>query len=840
VVLSGVVLDADTKKAVIGAKITTNAFPYPALTAKEGSFKYPMKLKAGTYTLEVAAPGYKTLSLSLEVVTGMKELPMTIWLALDSSPYRSLAEHPDGKPFEPVGVRGAEKALAARSANVDPSGEGDTPKPGIHLITGLLKDAKSGEPVSGTIMLKEQKLQVPVDAAGRFVLSLQPGVYTVELAIVGFVPEEKNIEVTGNSDVIWELIPVERDRHFYGYHEKISDKTVAGISDLPGVTIAAPRRRYDTGFGIAGSPSPENGYYIEGLPSPFAFHLLGRDTVIHPALVGTAELSYGGFSPEYGDATGGMVSLTLRDPREDRLGGMFDLSLFGVSVLAEGPVTEHDLFAAAVSKGLTDLFPRFFYGEGSDLLYNDNFDFTMLYLRKFSGGHRLRVYAFGSMDSLGFRSGDLMNGVPEHVDLIAPSQFFTRLVADHAYSWKELDVEIDNRVLLSYENRHWQYGFAAGDDFGLSSHVIEGQDVFHWRFDPQHKLSLGGAMRLGFFSPATDYVSLPLEGEPFAVRVARKIDDPGYQPYLHPSLWASYLFSYAGFTVEPGLLFYADFHNKKHYELSADPRLTTAYRFDDTMELRLSGGLYSRRPDYEIASDRWGTEDLLAEHAVHAVLSFEKTFLGLYTVTAKGFYKYLYNLIRRSNADPLEFNNLGEGYAAGGVLALKIDIADTFRGTVGYAYTASQRKESPAGEYRPSDAEVPHSVTLSGRWTPAKEWALSGRFSLFSGAPYSRFSGAEFIDDGIVARFEPLPILDGNGRVIRNDARYPVLHELDLRGEYTFFLDHTILVLFAEMRGISGLFDQNAVGSLYNTDFTKNTPLSSTPFSATVGIRGEF
>ncbi len=835
VVLTGAVADADTKSPLVGAKVTTNTFPYPALTLKDGSFKYPMKLKPGKYKLEVTAPGYKPFQIDIEVVAGMKELPVKIWLALETSTLRSLAEHPDGKPFEPAGMRGAEKALAAQ----EPVEKSVTQKQ-IYVVTGLLKNGKSGEPVPGSILLKEQNLQVPVDADGKFVLSLQPGDYTVLIPIVGYVPEEKKLAVAGNGDVVWDLTPVEPMDRMYGYHEKMVKSDAVRLADLPGAAVVAPSRRYDTGLTIAGSPSAENGYYIEGFQSPFAVHAFSHDTVIHPALIDKAELSYGGFSPAIFDATGGAVSLTLRDPRTDRLGGLFDLSLFGVSVLAEGPITNADYFAAAVTKGLTDLFPRFFYRAEDSLIYNDNYDMTILYLHKFPGNHRLRVYAFGGMDSIGLRAGNLRNGVAEHTNTLSPSQFFTRITADYAYSYKELDTEIDNRLALSYENRNWQYAMYAGNDFGLTAHLIEGLDEFHWKFDPHNKLTIGANMRLGFFDVSDDYISLPLEGESFPVRVAQKIGDPGYQPYLHPTLYAMHELSYAGFTVQPGFVFYIDAHNKKHLELSVDPRLMVEYRFDDSMALRLSGGLYSRRPDYEIASDRWGTEELLAEHAVHAVLGFEKTFLNAYTIEVKGFYKYLYNLIRRSGTDPLEFNNLGEGYAAGGVLNFKADITDTFSGMVGYAFSISQRKDSAALAYRSSDADIPHTLILTGRWTPAKEWALYGRFSLRSGAPYSSLSGAEFIDDGVESRFEPVPLRDANGRTIVNDARYGLVHELDLRGEYTFFLEEMTLTLFAEMRGISGLFDKNAVGTLYSTDFTQESDLSTTPMVATVGVRGEF
>ncbi len=829
----------------------TNAFFYPSVTNRDGSFRYPMRLKPGRYTLTVEANGYKAFSQSIEIPKGVTELPINIWLATDQSPLRSMAEHPDGRPFEPAGVQGAKKVLGEGETSPESAGSpavpGTAAQPskeagpsGVYVITGHLKNAKTGEPVSGEITLKEQKLPVPVDAEGKFILSLKPGDYTVAIPIVGYVPEEKKITVNSNGDVTWMLTPMSREHWFCGYHEKMVKSDAFRMNEVPGAIATVPQRRYGGGLMIAGSADTENGFFIDGWQVPFSVHALSYEPVIHPALVEKSEVSYGGFSPSLFDATGGAVSFTLRDPRSDRLGGLFDVSLFGISVLAEGPFTDTDLFAATVRKGLTDIFPRFFYEAKDGLVYNDEYDMTIIYLHKFPGNHRIRVYAFGGMDGIGLRTTNQRDGVPEHTDILAVAQSFTRLAADYTYSFTELDTMIANRLSLSYENRSYQYAFYAGGDYGLMVHLIEGLDEFRWRFSEHHLFTIGGSMRLGLFHPDTDYVSLPLEGESFPVHVAEKMGDPGYQPYLHPTLYAVYDLTYGGLLVRPGFVFGIDAHNKKETQWFLDPRLEISYRFDDTMKLALSGGLYSQRPDYEIASDRWGTETLEPAHAAHAVLSFEKMFLSAYTVAVKGYYKYLYDLFRRSTADPLEFTNLGSGYVAGGALSFKVDLTGTITGSVGYAFGISERKDSPAADYRSSDADLPHAVVFAARWTPAKEWGIYGRFSFISGVPYSAFSGAEFVDDGVFSRYEPIPVLDDDGRVVRNGERHGFMHTLDLGGEYTMFLDQMILTLFAEMRGISTLFDKNAVGNLYSTDFSQRVDISTTPFMATVGIRGEF
>jgi len=850
VVLRGMVADADTRKPISGAKVMTNAFPYPAITNRDGTFRYPMRLKPGRYTLEVSAEGYQPFSIEIETSKEVAELPINIWLATESSPLRSIAEHPDGKPFEPAGVKGAKKVLGEAAASApagkpapigDPSGEAAPAEtPPIYVVTGRLTDAETGEPVSGQVTIREQKLQVPVDADGKFLLSLQPGEYTIFISIDGYLPEEKKVTVTGNGDVAWMLTPAEREHLFRHYHDTMAKSEVSRLGENPSLTISAPRRRYDGGILFAGSPSAETGFFIEGFHVPFVMHALSYEPVVHPALVEKIEVTVGGFSPALFDATGGALSFTLRDPRSDRLGGVFDVSLFGLSVLAEGPFTENDLFAAAVRKGMTDIFPRFFYEAKDGLVYNDEYDVTILYLHTFSPNHRLRVYAFGGMDSIGFRTTEQRNGVPEHTDLLAPTQYFTRIAADYSYTFTELDTMVANRLAFSYENRSWQYAMYRGNDYGLVAHLVEGLDELRWRFNERNMLTIGGNLRAGFFHPETDYLSLPLEGESFPSRVATPIDDPGYQPYLHPTLYTIYEFTSWGLTVRPGLTFGIDAHNKKTTQWLLDPRLSVSYRFDDTMALTASGGLYSRRPDYEIASDRWGSENLEPEHAAHAVLSFEKTFLDAYTIAVKGYYKYLYNLIRRSTEDPLEFTNLGSGYTAGGALSCKVTLADTLTGSVGYALGVSKRKESPAGKYRPSDADIPHAVLLAARWKPAKEWALYGRFSLVSGVPYSAFSGAEFVDDGVESRYEPIPLLDEEGRAVRNSKRHDFLHSLDLGGEYTLTFEEMIMTLFAEVRGVTTLFDKNAVGNLYATDFSKRLDISMTPFLATIGIRGEF
>ena len=90
-----------------------------------------------------------------------------------------------------------------------------------------------------------------------------------------------------------------------------------------------------------------------------------------------------------------------------------------------------------------------------------------------------------------------------------------------------------------------------------------------------------------------------------------------------------------------------DFHNKEEWSGSADPRLLLSYSIKDMVKIYAVGGMYSRRPQYDISLHQLGKESVNYERSVHGRLGAALEYKGI-SADVSGFYKYFYDLIRRN------------------------------------------------------------------------------------------------------------------------------------------------------------------------------------------------
>ena len=77
---------------------------------------------------------------------------------------------------------------------------------------------------------------------------------------------------------------------------------------------------------------------------PTLFHFGGLTSTYNSEALQSVDLYPGGFGTRYGDAMGGVVELTGRKPKTDRLHGYIDVNLFDASFLLEGPLSDNVSF----------------------------------------------------------------------------------------------------------------------------------------------------------------------------------------------------------------------------------------------------------------------------------------------------------------------------------------------------------------------------------------------------------------------------------------------------------------------------------------------------------------
>lgn len=111
---------------------------------------------------------------------------------------------------------------------------------------------------------------------------------------------------------------------------------VRAAQNLPGVAATGGSAQII----IQGASPDDTGYVINGHRVPLVFHFGGLSSVIIPEAVERVDLLPSGYGPEYSRAIGGIIGLTTKSPKEDRIHGMAYVDLLNTGGLIEGPIDD--------------------------------------------------------------------------------------------------------------------------------------------------------------------------------------------------------------------------------------------------------------------------------------------------------------------------------------------------------------------------------------------------------------------------------------------------------------------------------------------------------------------
>ena len=167
------------------------------------------------------------------------------------------------------------------------------------------------------------------------------------------------------------------------------------LQSLPGITFGGGD--LDNPIIRGGGPR-DNLFLIDGVPVENVFHELS-DSIVSPNVIRTFDLNAAAFSPEYGNATGGVIDIGLRDPSATDRRVKIDLSQLKSGILVETPLTDSVSVYGAYRHNLAHLFLEEFE-SGNDVLV-----FQMPESRDYTGraiwrgaNTDITVTAFGAWD----------------------------------------------------------------------------------------------------------------------------------------------------------------------------------------------------------------------------------------------------------------------------------------------------------------------------------------------------------------------------------------------------------------------------------------------------------
>ncbi len=579
---------------------------------------------------------------------------------------------------------------------------------------------------------------------------------------------------------------------------------------------------------VQGASPDDTAYLINGHRVPLVFHFGGLSSVITPEAVDRVELLPSGYGPEYSRAIGGIIGLTTKDPKRDRVHGIAFIDLLNSGGLIEGPVDEKSSFLLA---------GRYSYiGQALKVVaaQNDNFeltaaptyyDFTGIYERRMDEKNRLKTTFIASRDELKLILSKAADNDPLLRGKFTNRTEFFRLIPQISTQLSET-TRMDHSLGLGRDSILVDIG---GRYLDVNSNVLSHRSELLKEWSGKSKTFVGLDNQLN----QSDFrINLPNSyeiggvGTPFSVGEARKFDDTEtlvqLGAYVRQELKPS---ADSRWTFLPNVRF-------DHFSVNDDsvvqPRFQLRYQQNPSLLYRASWGKYVQSPRPQEISDKYGNRNLRSPSAYHYTVGFTKDFRsggseGL-ELTNNYFYKELEDVV---NPD-LERNyvNNGSGTIIGGEVQAKYRKAEWTSQLV-YTHLKS-RLHTPGFGTRPSENDQTHNLNLIGAYG-TERWRYSARFRFVTGNPYTPVAGATYDSDNDV-------YIPTRGRIY--SQRFDPFNQLDIRVDRNFVYEKWILTAYLDIQNV--LNQANAQNVEYSYDYREKKKVRGLPILPTIGLKGEF
>jgi hypothetical protein len=599
---------------------------------------------------------------------------------------------------------------------------------------------------------------------------------------------------------------------------------VRAAQNLPGVAQSGAGAQII----VQGAAPEDTGYVINGHRVPLVFHFGGLSSVIIPEAVERVDLLPSGYGPEYSRAIGGIIGLTTKEPRKDRLRGMAFVDLLNAGGLLEGPIDEKSSFLVAgrysyvghVLKAVANQSDNFELTAAPTF-----YDFTAAYDREINQNNKFRVTMVASRDELDLVLNKTSSGDPGLRGSLYNRTEFFRVIP-------QLTTQLDSKTKMDHSlglGRDSLLVNVGGQFLDVNTNVISHRSEVIREWSPRSRTFLGLDNQ---FNDSRFAVSLPstyqLGGvrNPFSSGEERLVRNEDSQfllaAYLRQELKPA---DDSRWTFLPNLRY-------EHFTVTSEhvvqPRLQLRYLWDPSLILRGSWGLYVQPPRPQETDSVYGNPAIRSPRSWHYTAGFNKDFRqgtnqGL-ELTNNYFYKQLQDLVIPSPRG--NYNNSGTGEILGGEVQAKYRY-QAWSGQLVYTYLHSTRT-IPGFGTSPAEFDQTHNLNLIGSYQ-RELWTYSARFRFVTGNPYTPVLGGSYDADNDVH----IPL-----RGALFSERFGAFNQLDIRIDRRFIYDKWILTAYLDVQNLYNA--QNAQNIQYSYDFRQSQKVRGLPVLPTVGLKGEF
>ena len=621
---------------------------------------------------------------------------------------------------------------------------------------------------------------------------------------------------------------------------------IKAVQNLPGVA----RAPFISGLLVVwGSAPNDTRVYADGVLIPVLYHFGGLRSTINSEFVSQITFKPGAYGADFGRGLGGIVDVSTRAPKDDRIHGSVTLDLIDGSLTLEGPITKKLHFAVGARVSWIAAFLPLF--NRSNIQVSPFYwDYQVALRYKPTQRDDLDLLIFGSSDSLQAR---VENPDPAtSVDLNTKSYYTrTRVRWTHRFSG---DTVLTVMPSIGTDSVRLGSGDAAVGIGGLAVSLNVMTLVYNLRSELRHRFTgwfniaggldfegghttfdvlapqLGGGGSSGDGGGGGGGGSAPLSVLS-SVRDQSAIDIVRTAPYII----GRFEFFDKRLVLSPQFRY--DISYIRGYDgslsrtlLSPEPRLLVFGQVVPKYLLLKAGiGLFSQLAQPQELAQTFGNPQLLAERGTTYVAGFETEPTATLNIQGQFFYKDLRSLVV-SDATT-RYDNDGLGRVIGGDFLIRQKLWRGLFGWIAYTVSRSERKDSPELPWRLFRYDQTHILTIIASYKlPWWNLEVGVRFRYVTGNPTTPVIGG--LRDTTSQAW-----LQQSGEVYTN--RLPDFQQLDLRIDKTFIFNRWKLGLYLDIQNLYNYGNSEAL--VYGgRQLYQMAGITGIPFFPNIGVRADF
>jgi len=587
---------------------------------------------------------------------------------------------------------------------------------------------------------------------------------------------------------------------------------------LPGVQTNS----FGTDIAVRGSGPEDSLYYIDHFEVPGIFHFIAGLSVMPDQLISDVEFAAGGFGPEYGEATGGVIVIKTKTEIPEESKSEFRVNIpFYSSLFHERPVTTNKSLALSFRRSYLELFLPYILPKDNGPTVVPYFtDAHVLYTDKRDDGGHLKVLALGVSDGLklGFDYEEAASD---------DGRGDISLLTDYASLGAEK---------LQPMGQGWSYSLTPQVYYQRSRNTFftDRVDWDYYRARLHYELTKKRSTK--------EFIYLGIEpgyGE-FQANISAPVetDDPMFdyedapreelkQKFISKDVatWISFDQQFSKLIVTPGV---RGFYNDQIKKTGVDPRLNLRYEASAAQTFKGAVGQYSKSPGPAEASKSFGNPDVDFEKAMHYVLGVESRWLDRWETDVELYYKRIRDAIF-PDAEK-RYENSGIILSRGVELFVRRNLTEKAFGWVSYTYSQTEEKPNNDEDFRAADFDQSHVVNLALSYRLTATWDLGGRFKYHTGDTYTPIDDAVY--NANLDKYQPRTTDED-----ANSRRLPPFHQIDLFLTKDFLYNHWKMALRGGVNYLS--FRKQVYAKRYNYDYSKEEDINDIPPIPFIELRGE-